>query len=285
MTEGYALSILARLRGVARQRGEDPQFVLVRYVNERFLYRLSVAPEATSFVLKGGTLFLVWFGRIHRVTRDIDLLGRGSPDPAHLDAIFRSVCNIECDQDGVVFDPASVSVEEIREGASYGGVRVRLRARLGKAEVPVQVDIGFGDVVTPPAELVQVPVLLDMPAARLMAYPWESTVAEKVHAIVTLGRDNSRMKDFHDAWWLLRQHGPGETLTRALRATFERRGSDLPEHMPDALTDAFAADLVKQRQWRAFLLRSSVAEQPELEEVVRDLRQQLSPALGLTPQG
>ncbi len=281
MSEGLAVSILARLRRLARERGEDPQLVLVRYVNERLLYRLSIAAEAGSFVLKGGTLFLVWFGRIHRVTRDIDLLGRGSPEPHRLEALFRSVCALGCDQDGVVFDPVTVTAREIREGASYGGVRVRLRARLGKADVPVQVDVGFGDVVIPPAELVEIPALLDMPAARLMAYPWEASVAEKVHALVVLGRDNSRMKDLHDAWWLLRQRGPSDVLEQAVRATFERRGTVLPTALPDALSDTFAADPVKQAQWRAFLARSRVEERPELGELIRELRVWLSPALGL----
>ena len=272
MTKGQAVSILARLRRVARERGEDPQLVLVRFVNERLLYRLSIAPVADSFVLKGGTLFLVWFGRLHRVTRDIDLLGRGAPDLERLETVFREVCLQPCNQDGVVFDPSTVTAAAIREGGSYGGVRVRLRARLGKADVPVQVDVGFGDVVIPAAELVEVPSLLGMPPARLMAYPWESTLAEKVHALVTLGRDNSRMKDFHDAWWLLQRREPSADFERAVKATFERRGSALTTALPDALSDAFAEDPVKLAQWRAFLSRSRVEERPELVEVVRGLR-------------
>lgn len=281
MTVGLAVSILARLRHAARERGEDPQLVLVRYVNERLLYRLSVAPGAEQFVLKGGTLFLVWFGRLHRVTRDIDLLGRGSSDPTRLEAIFREVCQQPCEQDGVVFDASTIVATEIRQGASYGGVRVRLRARLGKADVPVQVDVGFGDVVTPPAELVEVPALLDMPPARMMAYPWESTLAEKVHALVTLGRDNSRSKDFHDVWWLLQRQAPSLSLTLAVRATFQRRGTALPAVLPDALSEAFAADPVKLAQWRAFLSRSRVDDRPELADVIRELREALSEALGL----
>ncbi len=282
MTEGLAISILARLRHAARERGEDPQLLLVRYVNERLLYRLSIAPDAESFVLKGGTLFLVWFGRIHRVTRDIDLLGIGAPDPARLEALFRVICALRCDEDGVVFEPSTVTAAEIRDGASYGGVRVRLRARLGKADVPVQVDVGFGDVVTPPAELVEVPALLGMPAARLRAYPWESSVAEKVHALVTLGRDNSRMKDLHDVWWLLRRRGPSGELVQAVRATFERRGTALPTSLPDALSEAFAADPVKRAQWRTFLARSRVEDRPDLARVVGDLRSAFGPALGMT---
>ena len=281
MTGGQAVSILARLRHVSRERGEDPQLLLVRYANERLLFRLSIAPMAESFVLKGGTLFLVWFGRLHRVTRDIDLLGWGAPDPERLAAIFQEVCRQPCDRDGVVFDPSTVTASVIREGGSYGGVRVRLRARLGKADVPVQVDVGFGDVVTPAAELVEVPALLGMPPARLMAYPWESALAEKVHALVTLGRDNSRMKDFHDAWWLLQHREPGAQLKRAIRATFERRGSALPMAPPDALSDAFAEDPVKLAQWRAFLSRSRVEDRPELVEVVRGIWRALAGVFGL----
>ncbi len=129
MSEGLAVSILARLRRLARERGEDPQLVLVRYVNERLLYRLSIAAEAGSFVLKGGTLFLVWFGRIHRVTRDIDLLGRGSPEPHRLEALFRSVCALGCDQDGVVFDPVTVTAREISFDCAPGWARRTFRSR------------------------------------------------------------------------------------------------------------------------------------------------------------
>ncbi len=285
MTGDLPAALLGRIRRLARERGEDPQLLLVRYVNERFLYRLSVAPGGEAFVLKGGTLFLVWSGRMHRVTRDLDLLGHGAPEVARLEEFVRQVCTVRCDEDGVRFDPATVRGEAIREGADYGGIRIRLRGRLGRADVPVQVDVGFGDVVTPPPVVVEVPSVLDLPAARLRAYPWQAMLAEKVHTIVVLGRDNSRMKDFHDAWWLLSRHPPDGSLERAVRATFTRRGSDIPAMLPDALTDAFAEDPVKVGQWRAFLGRARVDERPELIAAIREVRHALSRILGWEDDG
>lgn len=279
MTADLAASILARLRHVARERGEDPQLVLARFVNERLLFRLSVSPSSTDFILKGATLFLVWNGRSHRVTRDLDLLGRGTPDEARLVSVFRDICQIHCD-DALVFDSDSVAAAPIREGASYSGVRVRLRALLGRADLPVQVDIGFGDVVTPGPLLLDVPVLLGLPAPRMNVYPRESVVAEKVHAMVVLGRDNSRMKDFHDVWLLLRELDDDVVLERAIRATFARRGTALPTTLPDAWTDAFGVDPEKQRQWTAFLRRSRAEPRPSLSDVVSSLRGRLAALCG-----
>lgn len=281
MTSDLAASILARLRNVARQRGEDPQLVLVRYVNERLLYRLSSSSSAEDFVLKGATLFLVWKGRSHRVTRDLDLLGRGPADEGRMVRIFREVCAVACDDDAVSFDPATVQAAAIREGAAYAGVRVRLRGRLGRADVPVQIDIGFGDAVTPGPVAVELPPVLDLPAARLRAYPRETVIAEKVHAMVVLGRDNSRMKDFHDVWLLLREVEDDALLGRAIAATFARRATPLPEAVPDAWSDAFAADATKRSQWETFLERARVDQRPSLDEVVRVLRDRLDVVLGL----
>lgn len=275
MTSDLPASVLARLRNIARERGEDPQLVLVRFVNERLLYRLSISQSSADFVLKGATMFLVWAGRSHRVTRDLDLLGHGPPEEARLVEVFRAVCAVRCDDDAVEFDPGTVRASAIREGAAYAGIRVRLRARLGRADVPVQIDIGFGDVVTPEPEMVEVPPLLDLPVARLRAYPRVTVIAEKVHAMVVLGRDNSRMKDFHDVWLLLREPIDDEILGRALLATFDRRRTTLPTVVPDALTAAFAEDPVKQAQWRTFLDRARVEQRPSLDEVVTDLHRRL----------
>ncbi len=283
MKTDLAASILARLRNVARQRGEDPQLVLVRFVNERLLYRLSISDVASDFVLKGATMFLVWEGRSHRVTRDLDLLGVGTPDETRMVDVFRHVCAVRCDDDAVEFDPSGVRASAIREGAAYAGIRVRLRARLGRADVPVQIDIGFGDAVTPSPEWVEVPPLLELPVARVRGYPRETVVAEKVDAMVVLGRDNSRMKDFHDVWLLVREPVDDELLGRALRVTFDRRRTSLPSAVPDALTSAFAEDPVKQAQWRAFLDRARVEQRPPLDQVVADLHRRLWSLLEARP--
>jgi hypothetical protein len=227
-----------------------------------------VSASAGDFVLKGATLFLVWNGRSHRVTRDLDLLGRGPADEGRMVRIFREVCAVSCDDDAVSFEPATVQTAAIREGASYAGIRVRLRGRLGRADVPVRIDVGFGDAVTPGPVSVELPPVLDLPAARLRAYPRETVIAEKVHAMVLL-------------WLLLREVDDDALLGRAIAATFARRGTLLPESVPDTWSDAFAADATKRSQWDTFLERARVEQRPSLDEVIRVLRDRLDVVLGL----
>ena len=277
MTTNIPASVFARLKNWARANGQDLQYVLFRYANERILYRLSISSERRSFVLKGATLFLAWNGRSHRVTRDIDLLGYGDPAPERLAELFRLVATVPCDEDGVVFDPSSVAVSPIREELEYGGVRVTMRARLDRADLPVQIDVGFGDVVQP-VEMA-LPTILPLPAPRLRAYPPEVVVAEKLEAMVRLGRENTRLKDFYDVWLLLRSVPFDARLQQAIEATFARRGTVTSSELPDALSDAFADDPVKQAQWATFLRRAMTDERPALGEVIAVIRGALWPLL------
>jgi predicted nucleotidyltransferase component of viral defense system len=191
-------SVRARLLGLARERKEDFQLVLTRYANERLLFRLAQSPHASRFVLKGAALFTVWTGEPHRATRDIDLLGFGDPSEEALRSLFAEVLALEVAEDGVQFDLGSMTVGPIREDQEYGGVRIVLGAQLTSAKVRLQIDVGFGDAITPDAVVVSLPALLDFPAPRLRAYPRETVVAEKTEAMVKLGLANSRMKDFYD---------------------------------------------------------------------------------------
>ena len=202
-----AASVRQRLLNRARKEGEDFQLLLTLYCIERFLYRLSLSEHSEQFVLKGAMLFLLWRERSYRPTRDLDLLGRGESSFAHLEGRFRSVCRTEVESDGVEFDPSSVRASEIREEQEYGGVRVAVAARLGQARITLQIDIGFGDAITPKAQKVDFPSILDFPRARLLAYPRETVVAEKFQAMVVLGIANSRMKDFYDLWELASDFG------------------------------------------------------------------------------
>lgn len=196
-------SIRQRLLDRARARGEDFQLVLDRFAVERLLYRLSISPHREQFLLKGAMLFAVWFDQPHRPTRDADFLGFGPAGPGRLAGIARELCTIPSD-DGLLFDAASITVEPIREEASYDGLRIRLRAALGVARCHGQWDVGFGDVVTPGPVEIKYPVLLDeLPAPQLRVYPRETVFAEKLEAIATLGIANSRMKDFFDLFALI----------------------------------------------------------------------------------
>lgn len=171
-------SVRARLLNLAKQRGEDLDLVLKRYGIERLLFRLSQSTHRDGFILKGAMLFELWMGTAHRSTRDLDLLGSGSTDIPRLEALFRELCGLPCEPDGLEFLPESVKGIEIREDNLYQGVRITLMARLGVARITIQVDIGFGDAVYPPPEEVEYPSLLDFPSPRLRAYSQAAVVAD-----------------------------------------------------------------------------------------------------------
>ena len=256
--------------------------MLVRYGLERLLYRLSVSEHAEEFILKGAMLFALWDDHLeHRPTRDIDLLGRGDPRPQRLAEVFRRVCSTAVGTaDGLDFDPASVIAEAIREGAVYEGVRVVMRACLGKARIRVQVDIGFGDAVTPGPVRITYPTLLDHPAPELHAYPAATVVAEKLEAMVSLGIANSRMKDFYDLGWCAKHLSfDGGELVAAVLATFRCRGTALPEAVPVAMTTTFASDEAKLAQWSGFARKSLLADPGALEDVVAEVARFLLPVL------
>jgi predicted nucleotidyltransferase component of viral defense system len=271
-----AASIRARLLNHARTHDQAFDLVLNRYVLERLLYRLSRSAAADRFVLKGAMLAITWFEAPHRATRDLDLLGFGDPDPAALLRVFGDLL-ARPEDDGVQFDVAALRADPIREGVECGGVRLRTNATLDGARIRVTVDVGFGDAIEPGLELIDYPVLLDMTAPRLRAYARETVIAEKFQAMVALGRANSRMKDFFDIWMLSRTHDfDTDRLARAIAATFERRGTPVPTTTPDALSPAFAADIAKQAQWRAFAADIEPAP-PGLDAVVAELAAFLMP--------
>jgi predicted nucleotidyltransferase component of viral defense system len=256
-------SVRDRLRNVAKRRGEELQTTLTRYGVERLLYRLSQSDVRDRFILKGAVLFEVWDAGRRRPTRDVDFLGYGPSEPERIARIFRSLCHIDVESDGLIFHAETVRAEPIRETQDYGGIRVTLRATLGTARIPLQIDIGFGDVVTPEAETVAFPTLLTFPAPTVRAYPAETVIAETYQAMTTLGIINTRMKDFYDVYLLSDEHAfDGATLVAAISATFARRDTVLPVEPPVALTRLFGDDAAKATQWRAFLNRSRLVDTP-----------------------
>jgi Nucleotidyl transferase AbiEii toxin, Type IV TA system len=264
-------SVRQRLLNVAQARGDELQLVLTRYGVERLLYRINRTSAAEQFVLKGAVLFYLWEGHPHRPTRDVDFLGYGDASPDAVARVLRAVCEAEIEPDGLTFHAESVTAESIRDAQEYGGVRATLLAMLGNARIPIRIDVGFGDAVTPAAELTDFPTLLDFPAPRVRAYPAETVVAEKFQAMVALGIANTRMKDFYDMWVLSETRSfQGVRLAEAIATTFARRATALPEATdpPLALTEVFSGDSNKQRQWRAFLARGHLGSAPEKLHVV-----------------
>lgn len=263
-----ASSVRERLRQLARVRNEPFDLVLTKYALERLFYRLMQSDFRDRFVLKGAMLFALWTGQPHRPTRDADLLCLGPSDVAGLVEVFRAVCAVACD-DGLQYPAYFVRGELHTQDKMHQGVRITMTVMLERARVPVQVDIGFGDVVTPAPEEINYPSLLDFPAAVLRAYPTYTVVAETFEASVNLGEQNTRMKDFYALWAMARKFEfEGDTLSSAIRNTFDRRKTTLPAAAPVAGSEKFATDAAKQRQWSSFLSNSGLAA-PALPEIAR----------------
>jgi predicted nucleotidyltransferase component of viral defense system len=273
-------SVRQRLLNLSGATGVAFDLLLIRYAIERLLYRLTQSKHADRFLLKGAMLFAIWSPEAHRPTRDVDLLGFGSDDVEGIKRVFLELCAIQVLDDGLRFDSDSIRAEPIREDARYGGIRVTLLALLANVKIPVQVDIGYGDVVTPGPETVQFPVLLDFPAPTLRAYPIYTVVSEKFEAMVALGETNTRMKDFYDLWFLSGHFEfDRRVLGQALRGTFERRGNSVPEQgKVAAFSTAFAK--TKQPVWTAFLKRNAL-QAPELPVVMGRIQEFLGPVLTL----
>lgn len=279
MKNNLSESIRARLLNLSKSEDSDFSTLLTRYALERFLYRISQSEHANIFLLKGALLFALWYDMPHRPTKDIDLLGFGQSDLLTMKRIFQEIAIIPC-EDGISFNPTSIIVDEIRKNTGYVGARVILSGELAKARCKIQIDIGFGDAVTPEPIEATYPVLLDdLPAPCLRAYPVYTVIAEKLHAITMLGMANSRLKDYLDLMVMFdREEIDENILAHAIFATFKRRGTEIPSSLLIGLTDEFGKDTSRQSIWNVFLKKNEL--QPiSLQNVVVALRTHLEPVL------
>lgn len=280
-------SVRQRLVNLSMERGEDPNLVFIRYAIERFLYRLSRSKQSGKFILKGAMLWAIWTGKPHRPTKDLDLLGFGDASAEAMRAIFRDICNVGVEPDGMTFNADSIEIAEIREDLEYPGQRIKLESRLGNARIMIQIDIGFGDSVIPAPVDIDYPTLLNMPSPHIKAYPIETVVAEKIETIISKGMLNSRMKDFYDLRVLAQEFGfDGNSLTEAIKSTFARRGTSIPNDPPAAFTEEFCENPDKQVQWQAFLRNSKLDDTKiTLPEVIRDIQRFLLSPLNAAAAG
>lgn len=269
-----AASVRQRLLNLSKEKGEDFTLTLVRYAAERFLYRLSRSPHPERFILKGALLLATRVDRPYRPTRDIDFLEYGEASKEALAKAIAEIANTEVYEDGLVFDLKTLEVEEIRENQDYGGLRVSMNVMLERARIPLQIDVGYGDAVVPATIDLEYPTMLGGAPPRIRAYPTETVVAEKVEAIVKLGMANSRMKDYYDLWLIAGTFGfDGAVLTRAFKATFERRGTDLPADGAIGLTRQFAEAPDNVKRWSAFLDTNGLDDAPKELQSVLDVIQ------------
>jgi hypothetical protein len=282
-----AASVRQRLANRARERREDVGLILTKYALERLLFRIGQSEYRKIFVLKGALLFELWAEEAHRPTRDADFLSVGDSEPSRFEFIFKDICALPADEDGLQFDSASVKAQRIKEDADYEGVRVTFLGYLERARIPMQIDIGFGDTITPPPIETSFPTILNGPAPSLLTYPKETVVAEKFEAMVKLGIANSGMKDFHDVRALSELFPfDGPVLAEAIVRTFERRKTAMPTIAapPRAFTSEFFEDESKQRQWGAFNAKNRLyIESVPFKRVVGDIERFLMPlVIGVT---
>lgn len=281
MSNGIGKSVRSRLLNISKVNGEKDGFMklLVRYLHERLIYRISVSKYRENFFLKGGSLLFAYNGMKGRPTQDIDFLAAMiSRDAARLKEIFAELCQIECEEDGVTFDANSIRTTEITQERKYPGTRVIIVAHLDTIVQQISADIGFGDVIVPAPIDLDYPVFLDTtPPISIKAYSLETVVAEKFHAMVEKDTENSRMKDFFDCYQILKHQSnliDEVALADAIRATFENRDTIIADNL-QLFTDSFYNDGFRNSLWKNFLKKINWEEQIEFVEVMKVIQNRL----------
>ncbi len=274
-------SVNTRLKNYALQNKIQFEYVLLRYATERFLFRLGKSSLANHFILKGASAFSVWFGPMFRVTRDADLHYSGNPSPDFLMECFKKICQTDVLPDGVKFDLDTMQNFEIKKDQQYKGTRITFYARIDQARIRLQFDIAAGDAVYPAAETMEYPELLDLGMPKIKVYPQYTVIAEKFQTMTVLGMKNSRLKDFFDLWLLSESFDfDFFILQTAVRRTFQRRETQIPDDFPVSLTKDFYLNPVKQSQWNAFIQKIQPAKSPaSLEEAVQRIAVFLRPLI------
>jgi hypothetical protein len=258
-------SVRAQLQNKAKETNRPFAEMLQYYGMERFLYRFSKSEYSNKFILKGALLFTVWNIAERRTTLDIDFLARHDNHVMNIEAVMKDVCSFSLEQpDGLVFDAKTVQGRKIKEDADYEGVRVKFIGYLERSHIPMQIDVGFGDIVYPKIKVIDYPVILDLPRPHLKGYPAESVISEKFEAMIKLGLLNSRMKDFYDIWLMMRRFDfSGADLSGALKRTFEHRKTDLPTGKPLFAEEIYDQKSDRQTLWKVFLRKGDIKHAPD----------------------
>ena len=271
-------SIRARLLNLAKKERIDFQLIIIRFLHERLLYRISVSDYSQQLILKGGAFIYAVQGIKSRPTIDVDLLGTQiSNDIETLCGVFRQICTIES-EDEVAFNPKSVVGELITQQDKYNGVRLYIDATYHTVKQRIQIDGVFGDIVIPVAQELEYPILLDeMQIPVIQAYSTETVIAEKFQAMIELSVANSRMKDFYDVYNLLTDNKfDNETLEEAIKVTFVNRGTSYTENHA-LFTAEFGTNPQRKKSWTVFLNKINRDKELEFEDVMRLISEKLMP--------
>ena len=282
----YGKSIRNKLLNIAKTENVFYQTILTRYFQERLLYRMSQTRFRNNFYLKGGALMYAYDKFAARPTLDIDFLGNNiSNDGESVMEAFKEICSSYCEEDGVAFNIEQIKAQNITEFRDYHGIRLSIPVTMDSIAQIMTIDIGFGDVVTPNAIDLEYPVILEhLPSANILAYSIETVIAEKMHAVIDLADQNSRMKDYYDLYNIL-SNGKynSSTLQDAINRTFQNR------HTPyDANTmffrNEFANNQQMQVKWLAFLRKIAIKPNISFFEVVIFIQNKLLPYWEQMPQ-
>lgn len=277
----YAASVMAQLKNKMRETKEPLNLLMLQYVQERFLYRLSCSKCKDQFILKGGTLFYVWADMKYRPTKDLDFMFYGNLNREHLINQLIEICRHSFPKDGIDFQWDTFTYEEIKENHEYDGVRIHFIAKIGSSRINMKLDICTGDKITPEPQEYSYPNLLpEHGVSHLKMYPKETVIAEKVHAMISLDLPNSRMKDYFDVFILISDFSDKidlSTLTEAIRITFSHRKTKIPNVPSRVWTKYFYEDENKLMQWNAFIKRNRISEKSELKNVCLTIGNYIDP--------
>ena len=283
--KNYGKSNRTKLLNLARKtKGADYNLILLRFVQERFLYRMSLSAYRENFFLKGGALLFAHERFAARPTRDMDFLGDHiSRDKENIKRIMQEICNIACEEDGVTFECGEddILLEDITIEKEYNGTRVHMTAHMDTIVQPFSVDVGFGDVIVPQPAQLDYPLLIEgLPAVNVEAYSLETVVAEKFQTMIDRGTINSRMKDFFDVYTILKEDKVDtELLKEAIVEVFANRGTEMDANSV-VFSDGFAQDAMRQTMWKAYLKKIKYKDELPFEEVMSIVRERLQPMMG-----
>jgi predicted nucleotidyltransferase component of viral defense system len=273
-------SIKAKLQSIAIKENVAFQILIFRFLQERFLYRLSKSRFKNFFFLKGGALLYAFENELTRPTKDVDFLVQNiSNDVESLKLIFQEIIAIE-DNDTVWFDGNSIKTEIIKEREKYEGLRLYIDGGFDSIKNRIQIDVGFGDVIIPKGQQINYPMLLpDLNCVTIQAYSKESIVSEKLHAMIVLSYSNSRMKDFYDIHVLMKTNNfDKDILTKSIKATFEQRETNIPRE-PALFDNEFGLDSNMNKLWNIFLKKNKLNLTIEFKDIVEKIKLDFEPIL------
>lgn len=273
-SNSVAQSRLQLILNKSKEMGVNHEMLMRRYVFDRFLKRVAVSPYNDAFVLKGAMALNAYLPDINRPTRDMDFHGMNAEQRNNALNIIKEIVSIDLgEEDGIEFIRDAFSVEPIQVKQEEKGVRITGLATMIRARIPLKIEISFGQVLTPDAQLVTLPTVLpDSSETRIRIYSRETILAEKFETVISRGVGNTRFKDFYDIRTLAQtQHLTGDIVAAAFRNTFKHRGTTIPREPPPAYQSEFI-ESIGEKSWKSLLKHNFLKEKTTFQSVVDEIK-------------